>query len=199
MNKFTKCMTAIAVSALLAGPAAAFGLDATYAGTKHSIKFSGPGCGENINKLPGAVYVSNISYGTDFFATGPNTGYWDANITTFADLGFDWFGMGTFIVSKNGKTVLDAPKKATLGLSSSTFLNLVGVAATHALTCKNFVSFAEETCQQTKGDANMSKNGEQLKYKMDMECHYLNDKANLKKTKIKLNSGTLEFLGIGRP
>ena len=194
MNKFTKCMTTIAVSALLAGPAAALEFDANYGGAKHSIKFSGPGCGDKFNKLIGQVHVSNFPFPVDFFTSGPNTGYWAANITTLADLGFDWFGEGTFIISKNGKTVLDWPKKATLGLSNSTFANLVGVAATHAVTCKNFVEFVGESCQQTKGDAKMSKNGDELKYKMDMECMYLNDNAKLQKTKIKLDSGKLEWL-----
>ena len=136
MNKFTKCMTTIAVSTLLAWPAAALEFDATYAGAKHSIKFSGNGCGENFNNLLGQVHVANHSFNTDVGFSGPNTGYWAANITTLLELGFDWFGDGHFIISKNGKTVLDWPKKATMGVSNATFANLVGVAATHAVTCK---------------------------------------------------------------
>ena len=97
------------------------------------------------------------------------------------------------MISKPGKTVKDAPKKATMDLSLNTFIEITTSMGVHApLYCKNFVEFAEETTQIKKFEAKWSKNGEKLKVNLDVESNYLNDKGNLKKIKFKVNSKQLD-------
>ena len=195
MNKFTKCMTAIAVSALLAGPAVALDFDANYAGTKGQVKFSGSGCsGDNHKDLVVTTRAYNFpAFGMPEGGSGPNTGQWTAN---FVGLPFPFPGSGSFIISKNGKEVLDWPKKATFGLSDGTFGGLVNEVGNYAFVeCKNISlipGFDPASCQQTKGDAKMSKDGDQLKYKLDMQCMYENDKGNDKKVQVRVTSGRLD-------
>jgi hypothetical protein len=198
VTTFSKSMAAIAVAAMVGGPAAAQGeFDETWAGTKARVNLTGAGCKAATGKnLDMTVEMANfpIIVDPDFadFISGPNTGLWNASIFVFdADFG----GQGTFVIYKNGNTVLDAPKKAAVGPSDNFFLDLVSLVGDYAVSeCSKLVEFDGDLCTVTRGDASWARKGERLTVKMDMRCQYLDDKERLKNVQVKINSGPLEVV-----
>jgi hypothetical protein len=185
-------MAAIAVSALISGPASAIEDDVIYSGSKAVTIWNGSGCSSHKDKdqSMSILMTPNIEF-DGLLDVGKDTGYWFAEIFDIGDI--EDTGNGPFMISKPGKTVKDAPKKATMDLSRNTFIEItteMGVYAASA--CKNFDEFAEDSTQIKKFEAKWSKNGEKLKVNLEVESNYLNDKGNLKKVKFKVNSKQLD-------
>jgi hypothetical protein len=198
MNILAKCMTAIAISALVAGPAAAVEFNVSYVGTKGSIKLWGSGCSDDRDKN---LAVNMAMFGSGFivdpdaldFDSGPNTGLFDAFIEG-VELG-EFDGEGTFVIEKRGKDVTEAPKRAVLGLSEDFFGNVVDEMADFAaVECKNFEDFSYASCQQVKGSADWSKDGQQLKFKVEVECYYLDTGDKSQKVQVRIVSGKLDWI-----
>jgi hypothetical protein len=199
VTTFSKSMAAIAVAAMVGGPAAAQEegeFDVFWAGSRARANLSGSGCkADNRNNLDMLVEMSNASVTMDpdaaDFLTGPNTGIWDSSIFLFGE---EVDGEGTFVISKNGNTVLDAPKKAAMGPSDNFFLALVNIMAEYAaLECSKLVAFDGDLCTVTRGDASWGRQGERLTMRMDMRCPYLDSNGRDKTVQLKINSGPLEF------
>jgi hypothetical protein len=199
MSKFSISMAAIAVSALVAGSAAAIEFDAVWIGSTAKANLTGAGCtADNTKNLDMAVEMINapVIIDPDFsnFITGPNTGIWNASLFLFGD---ELDGSGTFVISRNGNTVFDAPKKAAVGPSDNFFLTLVAIVGEYAVeSCSKLVEFDGDLCTVTKGDATWTKKGERLSMKMDMKCQYLDDKGRDKTVQLKINSGKLEIVNF---
>ena len=194
MSKFSQSMAAIAVAALVAGPAAAqLEFDVTWAGSRARANLSGSGCSaDNRNNLDMIVEMANAPVEVPDFVTGPNTGIWDSSIFLFGE---EVDGEGTFVISKNGNTVLDAPKKAAMGPSDNFFLALVSVVGEYAVeSCSKLVAFDGDLCTVTRGEAMWTRKGERLNVKMDMMCQYLHENNKLKNVQLIINSGVLEVV-----
>jgi len=126
------------------------------------------------------------------FLTGPNTGIWQAAIFLFGE---ELDGEGTFVISKNGNTVFDAPKKAAIGPSENFFLALVSIVGEYAVeSCSKLVEFDGDFCTVTRGEASWGRQGERLTTKMDMRCQYLDDRERVKNVQRRINSGPLEMV-----
>jgi hypothetical protein len=195
MNIFAKSMTAIAISALVAGPAAAVEFDLNWVGTDGSIKLSGDNCSVDKDKN---LTVDMEMFGDGFtvdpigldFDAGPNTGLFDAFVEG-VELG-EFDGEGTFVIEKRGKTADDFPLRATLGVSSDLFLNVIEELEDYAeFACNEVVEVDFIGCQQTKGHADWSKDGEQLQVKVQIVCKYLDDGGKVKKVQARVVSGKL--------
>jgi hypothetical protein len=198
MNKFTKNVTAFALSALVAGPAAALEFDTLHVGEKAEVKFSGANCdGSKFNKLDIMMYMYNtpfnINPGFLDYTNGPNTGIYETEILGGFGVGEDFFGFGTFIISKNGKKVADAPKKATLGMSAETFLAFkVALEAYGIDKCKKFDIFQADLTQITKNAVEWSKGGDRLNGKLTVETQYTDDGGKDKKIKVNIKTGKMD-------
>ena len=135
-----------------------------------------------------------VTMDPEFFdwVTGPNTGVWDSSIFLFGE---EADGEGTFVISKNGNTVLDAPKKAAMGPSDNFFLALVSVVAEYAAEeCSKLVFFDGDLCTVTRGEASWGRQGERLTVKMDMRCQYVDDRERLRTVQLRINSGPLDII-----
>lgn len=188
MSKFTKSLTAIAVSALVAGPAAAVDFDDLWQGSKGNIKLSGSNCkGAKAKNLDVMMYA----YGDEGeFFFGPNTGFWEVEIFAFGE---SVDGEGIFTVSQTGKTSADFPKKAEFGPDSFTATGLVELMAEYAEDeCKNFVGFNFGACQVTKNDGKWGKSGDQLSVKWDVKCTYEDDKGKDKNVQMKIKTNNMD-------
>ena len=178
MNKFTKSLVAVAVSALVAGPA--FG--ETWSGSKAQVKFSGSGCkADKAKNLDMNFYAEG---GT----SGPNSGFWESSIFSFDGL---VGGEGTFTVSKTGKTIEDAPKMATNDLFWDEYYALEDAMADYSDGCKDADGYNYDTLIK-KFDTKWSKDGEKAKVQMQAEGTYENTKGKSKKIKLKVNSGEMD-------
>ena len=201
MNKFTKSMTAIAVSALVAGPAAALEFDATYAGEKGQIKFSGNGCDTDKLKNVDVVMSFINGFGWDFgdfveigFESGPDTGYWESSFFSFGE---EVEGLGMFIISKPGKTSLDAPKEAVNDISDEIADVLELVLGDYALfNCKNVDLVGIEPTTIKKFDTKWSKDGEKVDVKFEANTKYLDDKGKEKKVQLSVKTGKMDLIDI---
>jgi hypothetical protein len=199
MNKFTKNVTAFALSALVAGPAAALELDQLYSGEKAEVKFTGGGCDSSkFNKLNIDMYMATALFtidppGIQVFNSGPNTGAYAVDIFGWFGVDEDLFGFGSFIISKNGKKVTDAPKKATLGMSLETFDEIESALDLYAIgNCKKFDIIEADVAQITKNAVEWSKGGDRLEGKVTVESQYKDDKGNSKKVKVNLKTGKMD-------
>ena len=197
MKKFTKSMTAIAVSALVAGPAAAVDFDVYYVGDKAEVKLSAGGCkSEKEKNLAVGIYMFGDAFGIDplglAFDAGRNTGLWEAD----TDFGGVVDAEGLFVISKPGKTVFDAPKQATADVSDSTYWNMVG-AVDDYLTfgdCKDIQELFGSECQVTKNDVKWSKDGEKVSWKTDMKCPYVTTKDKEKTATLSFKSNNMDLV-----
>jgi hypothetical protein len=185
MNKFTKSMAAIAVSAMVAGPASAV----EYSTTKATADFSGSGCKSDKGK--------DLQVFMDFlFGTGaPNTGFWQSTFFSFGDVLVD--GEGPFIISKTGKTDADAPKEATMDLGGPEFDALEDEMAAYAedtANCKKSIGVEAYNfdTQITMFTAKWSKNGDKVSVKMKAEGTYEDTKGKDKKAQLKVNAKNME-------
>ena len=203
MNKFTKSMAAIAVSALIAGPAAALEFDALWTGEKAEVKLSGDGCdGAKFKKLDVATWMANEPYdidaigiGFDAYTTGPNTGVYEVEILGGFGVGEDFFGEGVFVISKNGKKVEDAPKKAALGMSELTFEAIEDALDAYGISeCKKFDFLEFDLTQVTKGSAEWSKDGERLQAKIRVDSQYKDDDGKDKNVKVNVDTGKMDIV-----
>ncbi len=203
MNKFTKSMTAIAVSALIAGPAAAVDFDVTWSGSKAKVSFKAADCkSASENNLDMTINMFGDGFIVDpvdlDFDAGGNTGLWESTLFSF---GYSFDDEGLFIISQTGKTKADAPKKATMDVSDESHLDLIGAIddyLTNSGQCKagKIVELFPSTCQITKGDAQWSKKGEKLEVRMDMQCEYDNDKGKRKNVTLNISSGKMASIAI---
>lgn len=184
MNKFTKSMAAIAVSAMVAGPASAV----EYSTSKATADFSGSGCKSDKGK--------DLQVFMDFlFGVGaPNTGQW---FSQFFDFGDEIDGTGPFIISKTGKTADKAPKEATMDLGKDEFNAMEVEMADYAGdtdNCKKssgFDAYNFDT-QITKFTAKWSKNGDKVSVKMKAEGTYEDTKGKDKKVQLQVNAKNME-------
>ncbi len=197
MNKFTKSMTAFAVSALIAGPAAAVEFDVFYSGSKAKVSYKAADCkSANEKNLDMTVDMFGDGFIVDpddlDFDAGDNTGLWEVTVFSFAE---SLDGEGLFIISQTGKTKDDAPIKATMDVSQETHGELINAidGYLNSGVCKDgkVVELFPSSCQITKGDAKWGKKGETLTVKMDMQCQYENDKGKDKSVTLKILSGKM--------
>ena len=195
MSKFSKTMAAIAVSALLAAPAAALEFDEVWEGRNARANLSGAGCSsDNTNNIDMVAEMNNFPFLVDpdlaDFTSGPNTGIWDAALFIFNN---EVDAEGTFVISRNGNTATDAPKKAAVGVSNDAFIALAQTVGVYAASeCSRFVEFLDVTCQVTRGEAKWGRNGDRLNVKMDMQCMYLDDREKTRNVWLRINSGNLD-------
>jgi hypothetical protein len=192
VNIFAKSMTAIAISAFVAGPAAAVEFEGTWIGEDGSVKLSGDNCSVDKDKN---LFVDMEMYGDGFlidedFDSGPNTGIFDMAVEGLELGEFD--GEGTFVIEKRGKDVTEAPLRATLGVSSDFFANVIDELFEYGvISCKNFEAQEPFGCQQTKGHADWSKDGEQLQVKVQVVCKFIDNNEKVKKVQARVVSGKL--------
>jgi hypothetical protein len=186
MDKFTKYMAAIAVSALVAGPVSA----ETYSTTKASSALSGKGCKADKTK--------DLQLTIDFNSlgvAGPSTGVWQS---TFFDFGTVVNADGTFIVSTPGKTIDDAPKQATMDLSNDMYNNMQTALANFAATCKNAAGYNGDA-QIIKFDAKWSKNGDKVSVKMQGQGTYNDTKGKSNTVDVNVDAKNMELVVVPVP
>jgi len=198
MNKFTKSMAAIAVSALIAGPAAALEFDAFYEGEKASVKLSGDGCDKdetkNLDIAMEFVNGFNFDFAEGLFNTGPYTGFWDSALFSFGE---EVDGEGTFIISKPGKTSLDAPKEAAMDVSEDVWTALEAILGDYGFdNCKKFDIFLAEVTTIKKFNTKWSKDGDVAEVKLEVESKYETTDDKEKKVKLALKSGKMDLIGV---